>query len=60
VRAKAFKVFHVARAVLPYLWGFALAAALDHVIHVQALFQPVLACAAMVNATSLVLRRIEQ
>jgi hypothetical protein len=58
MHATVFKVFHAARIVLPYLWGFAVAAALDHAIDVQTLFLPVIACVAVVNATSLVLRRI--
>jgi hypothetical protein len=55
--AKAFEFFCAAKAVLPYLWGFAAAAALDHVIDVQTLFMPVMAGVAVVGATSLVLRR---
>jgi hypothetical protein len=50
------KTFHV-RGVLPYLWGFAAAAALDYVIDVQALFLPVMAGVAVVSAGSVVLRR---
>jgi hypothetical protein len=57
MRAKTFQCFYAARIVLPYLWGFAAAAALDYVVDVQTLFLPVLAGAAAVGATSLVLRR---
>ncbi len=57
MRAKASKFFYAARTVLPYLWGFAAAAALDHAIDVQTLFLPVMAGVAVLSATSLVLRR---
>jgi hypothetical protein len=48
--------FYSVNAVLPYLWGFAAASALDYVIDVQTLFLPVMAGAA-VSAGSVVLRR---
>jgi hypothetical protein len=57
MRAKTFKFFYAARTVLPYLWGFAAAAALDHVTDVQTLLLPVMAGMAVVSATSLVLGR---
>lgn len=55
--AKTFQCFHSVRAVLPYLWGFAAAAALDHVIDVQALSLPVIAVVVAVSAGSVILRR---
>jgi hypothetical protein len=57
MRANTFKFFCAARTVLLYLWGFATAAALDHVFDVQTLFLPVMAGVAVVSTTSLVLRR---
>ena len=49
--------FYSVSAVLPYLWGFAAASALDYVIDVQTLFLPCLAGAAIVSAGSVLLRR---
>jgi len=57
MRAKTDQCFCAARKVLPYLWGFAAAAALDYVINVQTLFLTVMAAAAVVSAGSVVLRR---
>jgi hypothetical protein len=57
MRAITLRLLDPARTVLPYLWGFAAAAALDHVIDVQTLFLPVLAGVAVVSAASLILRR---
>ncbi len=57
MRAKTFQYFYSARAVTPYLWGFAAAAALDHLIDVQTVFLPIIAVAAAVNAGCLILRR---
>jgi hypothetical protein len=50
-------LLYSARTILPYLWGFAAAAALDHAIDVQALFLPVLVGVAAMSAVSVVLRR---
>jgi len=44
-------------AALPYLWGFAAAAALDHVIDIQTLSLPVMAGAVVVSAGSAILWR---
>lgn len=60
MRAKTLERFIAARTVLPYLWGFAAAAALDHVIDVQTLFPPIMAGIAVVSATSLVLWKTER
>jgi hypothetical protein len=57
MRSKALQCFHSARAVLPYLWGFAAAAALDYVIDIQTLFLPVMAVVAVISAGAGVLRR---
>jgi len=57
MRAKTFQGFHSMRAVLPYLWGFAAAVALDHVIDVQTLSLPVIAVVVVVSAGSAVRRR---
>ena len=57
MRARTFQRFYSVRAVLPYLWGFAAAAALDYVIDVQTLFLPVTAVAAVASAASVVLQR---
>jgi hypothetical protein len=56
MRATTFQYFNSVKAVLPYLWGFAAAAALDRVIDVQTLFLPVLAGAAVVSGGSALLR----
>jgi hypothetical protein len=55
--AKTFQRLCALRAALPYLWGFAAAAALDYVIDVQTLFLPIMAGAAVVSASSVVLGR---
>lgn len=57
MRTKTFQWFHSVRAVLPHLWGFAAAAALDYVIDVQTLFLPVMAGAAMASAAAVILRK---
>ena len=57
MRAKTFQGFQSVKAVLPYLWGFAAAVALDHVIDVQTLSLPVMAVVVVVSAGSVVLRR---
>jgi hypothetical protein len=57
MRAKTFGYCNYARIILPYLWGFAAAAALDYVIDVQMLFLPVMAGVAVVSAGFVVLRR---
>jgi hypothetical protein len=57
MRANIFERCCNVRAVLPYLWGFAAAAALDYVVDVQTLFLPVMAGVAVVSTTSLVLQR---
>lgn len=58
MRAKTFDCFNSARMVLPYLWGFAAAVALDHVIDIQGLFLPVMAGVAVLSAGCVVLRRM--
>ncbi len=45
------------REIMPYLWGFAAAAALDYIIDVQTLFLPVMASAAVISMACLVLRK---
>lgn len=55
--ATTFDRFGLVITVLPYLWGFAAAAALDHVIDIQIFFLPAMACAAAVSA-GLVMRRM--
>ena len=57
MRTKTFKYFYFVRIILPYLWGFAAAAALDYVIDVQTLFLPVIVGVAVVSAGSVVLRK---
>ena len=57
MRTKTFKYFYLVRIILPYLWGFAAAAALDYVIDVQTLFLPVIVGVAVVSAGSVVLRK---
>ncbi len=54
---RANTIFCSARGVTPYLWGFAAAAALDHVIDVQTLFLPVIALAAAFDGGFLLRRR---
>lgn len=54
--AKTFDRFSQAIIVLPYLCGFAAAAALDRIIDIQNLFLPAVVGAAVVSA-SLVIRR---
>lgn len=58
MRANIVDCFYPVRTIPPYLWGFAAAAALDYVVDVQTLLLPVLAGAAAVSATSLVLRSV--
>lgn len=60
MRAKTLHLVYGAKRSLPYLWGFAAAAALDYVVDVQTMFLSVLAVAAAISATSLILRRIER
>lgn len=55
--ATTFDRFGQVITVLPYLWGFAAAAALDHVIDIQIFFLPTMACAAAASA-GLVMRRM--
>jgi hypothetical protein len=50
MRAKAHRSFRSARAVLPYVWGFAAAAALDYVIDIQLIFLPVVVAAIVLAA----------
>jgi hypothetical protein len=50
MRAIVHRSFRSARAVLPYVWGFAAAAALDYVIDIQLIFLPVVAAAIVVAA----------
>jgi hypothetical protein len=57
MRAKAFQYLDSARAAAPYLWGFAAAAALDHVVDVETLFLPVMAGAVVASVGALLLRR---
>lgn len=57
MRAKTFDRFSTAVTVLPYLWGFAAAAALDHVFDIQSLFLPAIAGAAVMSAACMVDRR---
>lgn len=57
MRAKTFDCFNSLRVVLPCLWGFAAATALDYVIDVQSLFLPVMTGVAVVSAGCVVLRR---
>jgi hypothetical protein len=57
MRSKTFKCFYCVRTIVPYLWGFAAAAALDYVIDVQTLFLPVMVGAAVVSVGAVVLRR---
>jgi uncharacterized membrane protein len=57
MRVKTFQRIYSVRAVLPYLWGFAAAAALGYVIDVQTLFLAIMAGAAVVSAGSVICRR---
>jgi hypothetical protein len=57
MHVKTLGCLYSARAVLPYLWGFAAAGALDYVIDVQTLFLPVMAGTVVVSAGSVILRR---
>ena len=57
MRAKTFDCFDSLRIVLPYLWGFAVATALDYVSDVQSLFLPVMAGVAVASAGCVGLRR---
>jgi hypothetical protein len=56
MRTEGTPVFCSVRAVLPYLWGFAVAAAVDYVVDVQYLFLPVLA--GVVVGGCMVIRRV--
>jgi hypothetical protein len=60
MRARTVQFLHSARECLPYLWGFAAAAALDHVIDIQTLFLPVIAATALVCAACVGLRSKER
>lgn len=54
--ATTFDRFGQVITVLPYLWGFAAAAALDHVIDIQIFLLPAVVGAAVVSA-GFVMRR---
>lgn len=54
--ATTFDGFRQVITILPYLWVFAAAAALDHIIDVQMFFLPAMVGAAVVSA-GLVTRR---
>lgn len=57
MRATTFDRFSTALTVLPYLWGFAAAAALDHAFDIQNLFLPAVAGAALMSVARVVNRR---
>jgi hypothetical protein len=60
MRGQTFDRFSQAVTVLPCLWVFAAAAALDRVIDIQTLFLPAMAGAALVSAFCTVSRRAER
>lgn len=57
MHAKTFDRFSTAITVLPYLCGFAAAAALDHVIDIRTFFLPAIAGVAVVSAGCVANRR---
>jgi hypothetical protein len=57
MRAKAVLCLGSVKTALPYLWGFAAAAALDYLVDVQTLFVPAVAGAAVVSAACVVIWR---
>jgi hypothetical protein len=57
MRARILRHGFSLREIMPCLWGFAAAAALDYVIDVKILFLPAMAGAAAFGIASLLLRR---
>jgi hypothetical protein len=48
---------HAAGKALPYVWGFAIASALDHLLDIQYAFPAALAALAVLSAFCLALRK---